>query len=203
MCTFWLGELANESLGNFPATPEIDRDLSLRALAARDDAGEAWALFRLLAWKIDRFARRFRYWQLAPWELADVVQETYPVFLKTLELWKPRYVDGQPAGYLFYFLAVYPRWLQNRTRSWLRPGGRTVPFRPEEDTRPAPDESRAVIDDFCAHLKPQQARLLRLRLATDSTIPQAAAELGMSRYRAYRVWHGVVEIGREYMREAG
>src|SRR5690606_27972918 len=84
MQTFWLGELANESLGNFASTPEIDRDFSARALLARDDPDEAWQLFRLLAWKIERFVRRYRHWRLAPWELADIVQETYPLFLKTL-----------------------------------------------------------------------------------------------------------------------
>lgn len=203
METFWLGELANESLGNFESTPEIDRDLSIRALRARDDPEEAWALFRLLAWKINRFARRFRHWQLHPWELADVVQETYPVFLRTVELWLPRYVDGKPAGYLFYFLAVFPRWLQNRTRSWFRERKLTVAFQPERDGRPAPDDSLAIVDDFCAHLNPKSADLLRLRLETEAPLLRAGRALGLSRHRTYHHWNDIVEIGREYMRKAG
>src|SRR5690606_29662899 len=200
--TFWLGELANESLGNFASTPEIDRDFSARALLARDDPDEAWQLFRLLAWKIERFVRRYRHWRLAPWELADIVQETYPLFLKTLKRWEPRYVDGEPAGYLYYFLAVYPRWLQNATRQWLRHNRRNVRFLPETDTRVAPDEYRAIVNDFCAHLSAQEASLLRLRLATGATIPRAALALGIRRHRAYIAWNNIVQLGHEYMREA-
>jgi transposase-like protein len=200
----WLSALAHDSLGNFDATSEIDQDLSRRALLARDDVRERDALFLLLSWKIERFAGRYRGWRLDPWELDDVIQETYPVYLETLHYWTPRYVDGEPAGYLFYFLRVYPYWLMNAVHRWRRPASRTVSLDPAGATiATATPEQATTIDVFCRRLHAEEASLLRHRLATGASIPEAAEATGLTRRTAYRRWRRLVQVGREHLREAG
>src|SRR4051812_7392829 len=93
----WLTDLARRSLGDFDLTPEIDADLSRRALAARTDPDERNALFVLLAYKVRRFSMRFMRWHLAPWEPADVLQETWLTFVELLESWTPLQSPSCPA----------------------------------------------------------------------------------------------------------
>lgn len=199
----WLSALARSSMGDFDATQEIDCDLSRRALLARVDEQERDALFGLLSWKIERFAGRYRRWRLDPWEIDDVVQETYLVYLETLWNWTPRYVDGGPAGYLFYFLCVYPNWLNNAIRQWRRSGARTVSLLPSDAEAMQVSAEQTIVDDFCKYLHAEEASLLRQRLATGASVPEAAEAIGIARRTAYRRWHRLVELGRAYLREAG
>lgn len=209
----WLVEYAERSLGDFEATAQIDRELSGRAMAARDDRQARDELFVMLAAKIQRFAARFAYWSLDPWNHDDVLQETFPVFVATIYRWTPRYVDGAPAGYLYYFLRVYPLWLANavnRLTGRHRPASLPLPDSPIGDVDPGPYESgvavRLMLNDLCEQLTEEEATLLRLRVTRDQTLPEAAAQAGIARRTAYRRWHNVVQLSRQYWeeeREAG
>lgn len=198
MDTNWLRDLARTSLGDFEVSAELDEELSELAEWAQLREKTSLELLNLLAWKIERFVQRFRAWDLAPFDLDDVRQEAYIVFLATLRRWKPKYVDGAATGYLFYFLDVFPHWLASRVRRWRGPVRRPV----VQLTHPStPDD--ATISHFCRNLSPQESTLVELRLRRGLTIPRAAHQMGIARSTAYRRWNRILELGREYLREAG
>lgn len=208
--TNWLATLATDSLGDFEISESLDRDLSLIAAGARSNPSERDELFTLLAAKVERFTMRFRYWDLTPWSFDDVLQLSYLVFVSTIERWKPRVPDATPAGYLYYFLSVFPLWLASEVSRLLgrsRPISFSLDAQDTEDLEREPDvadlDGAAIIDDLCERLTPIDARLLRLRVHTGQSIPQAARAVGLARRTAYRRWHNIVEIGREYLEEAG
>lgn len=205
----WLTTVARQSLGNFETTTELDRDLSRRALAARSDRSERDALFVLLAAKIERFATRFRHWRLEPFTIDDVHQETYLAFAEVIDAWAPRYEAGEPSGFLYFFLKVYPLRLAdavNHMTSRRQP----VPLALLEGDRDPPDYSLpeseaivgAIVDELCTRLPTEQAKMLRLWVMTGRSLPQVANDLGLARRTAYRRWHNIIEIGRRYWEDA-
>ncbi|MFW6074803.1 MAG: ECF-type sigma factor [Chloroflexota bacterium] len=209
--TNWLATLADQSLGDFELSDALDHDLSSIAAGARHNPVERDELFTLLAAKIMRFAARFRYWDLQPWSFDDVLQISYLVYVATIERWRPRdCACAVPRGYLYYFLSVYPLWLSSEVSRLLR-RGRPLPAslerleheeEVERDQETADLETAAILDDLCRRLTPADARLLRVRVHTGKSIPQAADAVGLARRTAYRRWHNIVEIGREYLQEA-
>lgn len=200
MATHWLRDLAQASTGDFDVTEAVDARLSAVAVEARACSVAAFDLLRLLAPKISRFVYRFRSWDLAPFDLDDVAQEAYLVYLDTLRRWTPRCVAGRPAGYLYYFLKVFPLWLGNRVRGWRRPARPPVVrhIQPAEHL-----DDGSVVTDFCHRLSHEDATLLRLRIIRGLSIPRAAQTMGIARRTAYRRWHRIRKIGEEYLREAG
>lgn len=205
----WMTTVAGQSLGNFETTPELDRELSQLALAARSDASERDRLYVLLAAKIERFAARFRSWRLEPFTIDDVQQETYLVFAAIIDAWTPRHEAGRPFGFLYFFLKIYPLRLSDAVSDMI---GRRQPaplVLPDGDRDP-PDCSlpegeaivSAIVDDLCTRLTSEQAMMLRLRVASGRSLPQVANELGLARRTAYRRWHNIIEIGRRYWEEA-
>lgn len=205
----WLETLAEDSLGNFEATPEIDRRLSRLALEARISTAARDELFTLLAAKIERFARRFRSWSLAPWQYDDVLQEGYLTFLDTVRCWKPRYEAGEPAGYVYYFLAVYRLWLSRRvTRLLGRGRPADLPLPEDRDTLPdsvsCEDEAvtATIVDDVRAHLGDQAGQILHLRLLTGKSVTEIAQATGIPRRTAYRRWATIIDFTRhEWLEE--
>lgn len=198
----WLSDYAERSLGDFEVTVELDRELSRLALTARDDCAVRERLFTLLAAKIQRFAARFRSWSLAPWTFEDVLQEVFPVFVDTIRRWRPRIEGGVPAGYLFYFLCVYPHWLCDVVMKLT--GRRRPPVMALHEPSLAADpssfestvEADLLLDELCEELTDEEARLLRLRVTTDRSLPQIANQTGLARSTAYRRWHNIVQISR-------
>src|SRR6185312_8268414 len=93
-----------ESLGDFDASPELDARLGAMALRARTDPQVRNALYQALAFKIERFVRRYRYRvrQLAVCEVADVEQEAFLVFCDIVDRW-----PGQES-FLGYFFSRFP-----------------------------------------------------------------------------------------------
>ena len=61
----------------------------------------------------------------------------------------------------------------------------------------------ALLDGFCRNLSPPESSLVQLRVMRGFTIPHAARVLGIPRRTAYRRWHRILELGREYLREVG
>src|SRR5687768_261939 len=186
----WLSPLAGESLGDFTLTPEIDDDLSCRALCAQRDPVERDALFCLLSMKINRFFSRFRRWNLRPWELDDVRQEAYVTFVDVLNGWRPVASGGTPAGFSYYFMRVYPGRLNDRVVGIIGTRrGRPTPaaWREERDERVDPNEMErdietlAYIMDLSANLDAANARILLLRTADGLTPDDIASRTGISR----------------------
>ncbi|CAN5205166.1 hypothetical protein BH23CHL1_BH23CHL1_24250 [soil metagenome] len=202
----WISALAERSLGNFEATADIDRRLSRLALDARASNESRDELFTLLATKVERFARRFRPWTLDPWEYDDVLQESYLIFINVVERWTPRYVDDEPAGFVYYFFAVYPLWLSTCVKRMSGRGARggviAVPL-PEEYELSADSVSceaealtLAILDDVHSQLGEQAGALLHLRLVTGKSVTEAARQAGIPRRTAYRRWSTIVEFAR-------
>lgn len=198
MTTNWLRDLARTSLGDFEVSDELDRRLSELAEWAQLRSGTSFELLGLLAWKIERFVWRFHAWDLEPYDLDDVAQEAYLVFVDTIRRWAPRYVQGVSTGYLYYFLEVFPHWLASRVRRWRR---RTRP--PVVRLVRKPAAGATEMPEFCRNLSPEETTLVELRLRGGLSIPRAADEMGIARTTAYRRWNRILELGREYVREAG
>lgn len=206
MSQHWISALAERSLGNFEATPELDRRLSRLALDARASNEPRDELFTLLAAKVERFARRFRPWTLDPWEYDDVLQESYLIFINVVDRWKPRYIEEEPAGFLYYFFAVYPLWLSTCVKRMAGRGPRggmvAIPL-PEEHDLTADSVSceaealtLATLDDVHTQLGEQAGTLLHLRLVTGKSVTEAARQAGIPRRTAYRRWSTIVELAR-------
>jgi RNA polymerase sigma factor (sigma-70 family) len=210
MCQHWIDTLIPDSLGDdFEATPELDLRLSRLALAGRTDPAARDELLTLLAAKIERFTRRFRRWSLGIWEYDDVLQEGWLTFLDTIHRWTPRLVDGEPAGYLFYFLAVYRLWLSRRITRMLRRGYPPVDPLPD-DREIAPDsdthESDAMVINLLDRVRDglgeQAGEMLHLRLVADRSVPEIALATGIPRRTAYRRWATIVDFTRrEWLEE--
>ena len=206
MSQHWIATLAETSLGNFEATPDIDRRLSRLALDARASNESRDELFTLLAAKVERFARRFRPWTLDPWEYDDVLQESYLIFINVVERWTPRYVDNEPVGFLYYFFAVYPLWLSTHVKRMTGRGPRgrmTVIPLPEEHDLTAESISceaealtLAILDDIRTQLGEPAGTLLHLRLVTGKSVTEAARQAGIPRRTAYRRWSSITEFAR-------
>jgi len=205
----WLSPLSRESLGDFALTPEIDADLSSRALRSQHDPAERDVLFSLLAMKINRFCARFRRWNLRPWEIDDVRQEAYVTFVDVLNGWRPIPGTDSPSGFSYYFMRVYPGRLNDRVVGIVGTRrGRPTPsaWHEERDDRVDPDEMErdietlAYIMDLSASLDAANAKILLLRAADDLTPDDIAAQTGISRRTYYRRWQGIADTIR---REAG
>ena len=206
----WIDTLVPDSLGDFEATPELDLRLSRLALDARDCRAARDELFTLLAAKVRRFARRFQYWSLGLWEYDDVLQEAWLTFIDTINRWTPRYVGGEPAGYLYYFLAVYRLWLSQRVTRLLHRGRPTVYALPDDRDDIVPDtashEDDAIVinlvDRVRSQLGEQAGEMLQLRLVNGKSVTEIAHATGIPRRTAYRRWSTIVSFTRrEWLEE--
>jgi RNA polymerase sigma factor (sigma-70 family) len=202
----WLATLARDSLGDFELTPEIDADLSLRAVRAWTDHAEREALFRLLALKVRRFCARYRRWNLGPWEFADVLQETWLVYVDILMAWRPLPGSSRPAGFGYYALRVFPLRLTDRVVAMTgsrRDRPRPVVWNAELDVRLDPSdmerdvETAAFILAVAEQLDARDARILRLRAADHRSVDAIACDAGVSRRTLHRRWRHIARVVRE------
>ena len=117
----WLHDLAADSLGNFEISDELDRRLSRLCDALPGATNRQCSIYSGNSpGRLSGLCVVFATGIFDPFDLDDVVQESYLVFVDTITRWLPHYVDGWPAGYLYYFLRVFPLWLANRVRGWKR-----------------------------------------------------------------------------------
>jgi DNA-directed RNA polymerase specialized sigma24 family protein len=205
-CQDWLTDAAHTSLADFELTDEIDRDLSARAVAARNDPALRDALFACLAGKVERFSRRFRTWDLAPWTFDDVIQETYLAYVATLHSWRPIDSGGHPAGFARYFLRVYPLRLSDHVRRLLGTSrSRATPRALPLDLAGWPDplsfesqiDTLVALDAARAPLAARDGLLVELRVVADAAPEQIAACLGASERTLRRRWARVAPVVRE------
>lgn len=205
----WLSALADESLGDFTLSVIIDASLSQQALLARDDPAARDALFRSLAFKINRFSSRFRRWNLRPWGIDDVHQEAYLAFVDVLGSWRPLPSADGPAGFGFYFMRVFPLRLTDRVRRLVRTKrDRPLPtaWNEADDRRLHPDameddiETLAFIIDLSSRLDPADAQIMVMRTLDDLAPDEIAARAGISRRTLYRRWNRIAATIR---RETG
>lgn len=220
----WLAGLGPDSLGDFELTPEIDADLSRRAIAAQHDPAERDHLFRLLAFKLHRYCQRFNRWILDPFEYDDVLQEAYLVFVDLLPAW--RHLDAvsgwtppnpaprsalsggsrEPAGFGYYVADIFPLRLADRVNRLIhtrRDRQMPVPWAPATDVRPDPDTLEddvaveMLITAICGRLNAVDATIFRLRVTTPQSPDQIAQQANLSRSGYYRRWGEIVRIARE------
>lgn len=183
----WLAAAAQRSLGDIELTDALDATISAIARDAHDDPIARDALFICLAAKIERFTDRFRGWDLRPWSLEDVRQETYLVFAATLASWQPSADPAQPAGFLPCFLRVFPRRLAERVRLMLDldpQGRRALPLPANIDEFPDPltfepqIETLVVLDAVARHIRSRDAAIVYLRVVADAPPAVIATHVG-------------------------
>jgi DNA-directed RNA polymerase specialized sigma24 family protein len=203
----WLGGYELLSLGDFELTPELDRDLSGLALAARVDPHARYELFVMLAVKIARFSSRFRRRAGVSWDYDDVLQETWVAFDDVLRAWRPLADHDPPAGFGYYFLGVFAFRLRDRVedltgRRWSRRSA--VSLLEAADTASDDDVelsaiTNALLEQMCGRLNAVDATILRHRAAGLEFAPSAlrASGIVISRRTVYRRWGHILRIARE------
>lgn len=180
-----------------PIEPEIEQRLTHLAIAARaGDRDARDALFLAFSPKIDRMLGRSRrrLWTAGgprrdgrPWDLDDLAQEAYAVFVGLLADWS---AQGAVTPYL---LAHLPWRLATAGRRLTARRGRERPMAPHHtdllaDGSAAADEARVLVEAIAAVLPPPDGDLLLL-LIRDGRSPAAAARrLGLSRRTVDRRW---------------
>jgi hypothetical protein len=206
----WLSLLCAQSLGDFDLAEDLDIDLSARAIAARSDHAERNHLFPLLATKINRFVLRFSRWDLEPWEFDDVRQQTFLVFEDVLTTWEPLDLGGRPAGFVPYFLRVFPMRLAGAVRDMRRcPPTTLIPWMAEYDSRPDPLDvvdaatTHQIMADICGQLNAADSAIFRLRVTLDPLDRDLVDQTGISRRTLYRRWGKILGIARAALRKAG
>jgi DNA-directed RNA polymerase specialized sigma24 family protein len=204
----WLATLAHDSLGDFELTPEIDRDLTQRALAARHARDDRDQLFTLLAYKTLRFCARFQRWNLDPWEPDDVVQEGWLAFHDVLQTWRPLTGSHGPAGFGYYYLRVFPLRLHDRVLALTgtrRDRPTPLPWLPDNDARCDPDDyegealTRLILAEICGQLNAVETTILRGRLTDDTPSATLVSATGLSRSTFYRRWARITAVAADVL----
>jgi hypothetical protein len=202
--------LCAQSLGDFELNADLDADLSAHAVAARSDPVERNLLFTFLASKVNRFAARYRHWDLDPWTFDDVLQATFPVFVDVLDTWQPLDLAGKPAGFGAYFLLIFPRRLAGAVRDMLNRGpGGSISWLAEHDPRldpldlPNEATTRQIMADICGQLNAVDSAIFQIRVTTDQPNAVITDLTGLSRRSIHRHWGAIVSIARGVLRKAG
>ncbi len=205
----WLTTFANDSLGPLRLTPQLDRRLNRRALAARSSPAVRDRLFIDLSATIAHWLRHYRGWRLAPWEFDDILQESYLTFVELLDRWHARIIVG-PSGqadprFAPYFLRNYPLLLANRVAA-LRLASRARPLgdwgSERGDELPDPWAAEAdvraalLIEAICARLSVRDAHTLRLIVAADYSIGAVARQTGLPPRTLYHRWARITATAR-------
>lgn len=192
-----------------PLSGEIERRLTALALAARaGDGGARDALYHAFAPKLDRMLGRCRglAWAAAgprrdgrPWELDDLAQEAYLVFVDLLAEWSG---EGAVGPYLLAHL----RWrLRTAWNGLAAPRRREAAITPRladllADGSAAADEATVLLETLAAALPPPDAAML-LMLVRDGCSPAVVARrLGVSRRTVDRRWGALVRRLRASLR---
>ncbi len=182
--------------------PELERFLA--PLARDAQAGDRDArdtLYEALAVKIDRFVAGA--WRLAwagdgprrdgrPWDIEDLAQEAFPIFVNLLAAWP----GDRPFGP--YLLAHFPWRLRNAGRALAAPRRfETAPLPPHAlylvDDSAAAEEARALLEGIAARLSSPDRQILLWHVRDGRSLGAIARRLGLHRGTVGRRWQAIRE----------
>lgn len=139
-----------------------------------------------------RYARRAR--ESAAWEMEDLHQEAFLVFVEVLDAWPGT------GDFVAYFYAVFPKRLATAVRRldgnqpWIRYG---VAAEGAED--PAQRlEIRAMLGDFVVLLSPVERRILALHAWESLALPDVSRQVGLSLQETRRHWRRIRRKARTF-----
>jgi RNA polymerase sigma factor (sigma-70 family) len=159
--------------------------------AARDGL---FATFRpAMARFFGRYAGRAR--ESAAWDLEDLHQEAFLVFVEVLAAWPGT------GDFIAYFYAVFPKRLATAVRRldgsqpWIRYG---VVAEGADDPSPRL-ESRAMLRDFLVLLSPVERRILALHAWESLALPDVARHTNLTVEETRRDWRRIRRKARAFM----
>jgi hypothetical protein len=210
----WLREAERGSLGFFALSTELEQQFSNRALAARTSPAERDALFTDFGAIVARAVLRYRRWDIDPWELDDIAQESYLAFVDIHTRWLAQ-VWAAPDGTLHpcfgrYVLRMLPLRLADRADALF---GRSHAHLlddgplPERDDVPDPllmeDDARAqeLISAICRRLSPREALTFRRIVTAGFSVRTVARQTGESTRTLYGRWARITRTARDVVRE--
>ena len=133
-----------------------------------------------------------------PWELDDLRQEAWLVFADLVDGW------DEEASFVRYVTAYFSWRLRDAIRR-LEPPRRTVPLsyaaRISTDGGLGDAARDELVDTLAAALRPEDAGLLRMRVAEGASEADIACRLGVSRRTVARRWSRVRRIVRTLLVE--
>lgn len=211
---YWLRDLESHSLGYITLTPEAEQHFSRRALAGRGKPAERDALFAELGAHVAHSVRRYRGWNLAPWDLDDVAQESYLAFIDLHQRWLRQVrlaPDGsaQP-GFGYYILRLLPLRLDDRVDALrgvshahlLDPTPIDILDEPP-DPRPLDDDqhTRDLITSICHRLPARDAVTFRQVIAAGYSVRTVARRTGVHPRTLYSRWARITRVARDVVRD--
>lgn len=185
------------SLGDFNTTPELDELLGALARRARHDPSARNALYRLLDYKIERFARRYHYRDhpVNAWNIDDIGQEAFLVFCEIIESW-----PGE-RSFLGFFFSRFPWRLSRRVKMLERGWERlhTFPFEAVFDAdEPDQEASDALLlVEIGVSRDARDRTLLDLRAARGMTARETGRAMHIHPRHVQRLWSRIINDLRE------
>lgn len=154
------------------------------------------ALFDTFRPAMARFFARYarRAYENAAWDLEDLHQESFLVFVEVLDAWPGT------GDFVAYFYAVFPKRMATAVRRlegsqpWIRYG---ISAEGAEDPAQRLD-SRAMIHDFVALLSPLERSILALHAWESLALPDVARHTGLSLDDARRHWRRIRRKARDF-----
>jgi RNA polymerase sigma factor (sigma-70 family) len=140
-----------------------------------------------------RFAGRAR--ESAAWDLEDLHQEAFLVFVEVLDAWPGT------GDFVAYFYAVFPKRLATAVRRlegsqpWIRYG--VVAEGSDDPSRRL--ETRAMLRDFAGQLTPVERRILALHAWESLALPDVARQVGLSLEDTRRHWRRIRRKARSFL----
>lgn len=179
------------------AVPLDVESVAREALSAKaGDRSARNTLFAAFRPAMTRFFARYagRARESAAWDLEDLHQEAFLVFVEVLDAW-----PGS-GNFVAYFYAVFPKRLATAVRRldgsqpWIRYG-----VSAEETEDPAQRlESRAMIHDFVSLLTPVERSILALHAWESLALPDVARHAGLSLEETRKHWRKIRRKARAF-----
>ena len=155
------------------------------------------SLFATFRPVMTRFFGRFaaRAHESAAWDLEDLHQEAFLVFIEVLDAWPGT------GDFVAYFYAVFPKRLATAVRRlegsqpWIRYGA--VAEGTDDPSRRL--ETRAMLRDFAAQMTPVERRILALHAWESLALPDVARQVGLSPEDTRRHWRRIRRKARSFL----
>jgi RNA polymerase sigma factor (sigma-70 family) len=176
----------------------VARDALSAKAGDRTARNSLFTIFRpIMARFFGRFAARAR--ESAAWDLEDLHQEAFLVFVEVLDAWPGT------GDFVAYFYAVFPKRLATAVRRlegsqpWIRYG--VVPEGSDDPSRQL--ETRAMLRDFAGLLTPMERRILALHAWESLALPDVARQVALSLEDTRRHWRRIRRKARSFLSSRG